>query len=65
MDVLWDVALWTAIPIVVLLLAGAAGIWRLPRRRPLPEESSQERVAQVYLAAKRRAAARTAENRPA
>ena len=61
MDSFWDTFLWAAIPIAVLLLAGAASAYGLARRRPRPPETAQDRVARVY----RDAMSRAAENGPA
>lgn len=51
MDSFWDIFLWAAIPVAVLLLACAASAYGLMRRRA-PLENAQDRVARAYRDAK-------------
>lgn len=61
----WDIFLWAAIPIAVLLLAGAASAYGLTRRRLRPSENAQDRVARVYRDATSRAAGGGPARQPA
>ena len=63
MDSFRDIFLWAAIPIAVLLLAGAASAYGLTRRRP--RENPQDRVARAYRAATSRAARDAPARQPA
>jgi hypothetical protein len=56
MDSFWDIFLWAAIPVAVLLLAGAASAYGLTRKRPRPPENAQDRVARAYRDATSQAA---------
>ena len=47
MDSFWDIFLWAAIPIAVLILAVVASAYGLTRRRSRPEDA-QDRVARAY-----------------
>jgi hypothetical protein len=57
---LWDVVLWSAIPIAVLLIASAAGAYGLTHRRPSAREDPVQRA---YLDAKAQAARNMAAGR--
>lgn len=61
----WDIFLWAAIPIAVLLLAGAASAYGLTRRRLRPSENAQDRVARAYRDATSRAAGGGPARQPA
>lgn len=65
MDSFWTTFLWAAIPIAVLLLAGAASAYGLTRRRPRPPETAQDRVARAYRDAVSRAAGGGPARQPA
>ena len=56
MDPFWDVFLWSAVPLAVLILAAAVGAYWLSHRRPRQREDAQARVARAYFDAQNQAA---------
>jgi cytochrome c-type biogenesis protein CcmH/NrfF len=48
MDQFWDIFLWSAIPIAVLLIGALVVMYWYPRRRQTPLDGSPARVARAY-----------------